>query len=55
MSDNVEKIQFNLAKKYEEIYEKSIKSLKEKGIKVCEIKYEKEIVYNLSAKVKGLK
>ena len=55
MSNNVEKIQFNLVKKYEEIYKKSVKSLKEKGINVCDVKYETEIIYNLSVRVKELK
>lgn len=54
MSKKLEKIQFNLVQKYEEIYKKSVQFLKEKGVEVCEIKYEKHITYSIS-KVKEMK
>lgn len=54
MSKNMKEIQFSLRKKYEEVYKKSIKSLKEKGLEVCEVRYEKSVIYNLP-KVKELK
>lgn len=52
MSRNTEKVQFNLIEKYIEIRQKTIKSLEDEGIKICEIKYEKRVAYNIS-KVKN--